>query len=89
MKNFITPGDLGFKSFKTSSGNLGILICWDQWFPEAARLTVLKKIGNIILSNCYRLASKREKKIWQISVGVLAFSSKITCDSQWCVCSGK
>ena len=41
-KFYFTPGDLGFKSFKTSSGNLGILICWDQWFPEAARLTVLK-----------------------------------------------
>ena len=41
-KFYFTPGDLGFKSFKTSKGNLGTLICWDQWFPEAARLTALK-----------------------------------------------
>ena len=41
-KFYFTPGDLGFKSFKTSRGNLGTLICWDQWFPEAARLTALK-----------------------------------------------
>ena len=41
-KFYFTPGDLAFKSFKTSKGNLGTLICWDQWFPEAARLTALK-----------------------------------------------
>ena len=41
-KFYFAPGDLGFKSFKTSKGNLGTLICWDQWFPEAARLTALK-----------------------------------------------
>ena len=40
-KFYFTPGDLGFKSFKTKYGNLGTLICWDQWFPEAARLTSL------------------------------------------------
>lgn len=41
-KFYFTPGDLGFKSFDTSKGNLGTLICWDQWFPEAARLTAMK-----------------------------------------------
>ena len=41
-KFYFTPGDLGFRSFKTSKGNLGTLICWDQWFPEAARLTAMK-----------------------------------------------
>ena len=41
-KFYFTPGDLGFRSFKTKKGNLGTLICWDQWFPEAARLTALK-----------------------------------------------
>ncbi len=41
-KFYFAPGDLGFKSFKTSKGNLGTLVCWDQWFPEAARLTALK-----------------------------------------------
>ena len=41
-KFYFTPGDLGFKSFDTKFGNLGTLICWDQWYPEAARLTALK-----------------------------------------------
>ena len=41
-KYYFTPGDLGFMVTKTSLGNLGVLICWDQWFPEAARITALK-----------------------------------------------
>ena len=41
-KFYFTPGDLGFKSNKTKKGNIGVLICWDQWYPEAARLTALK-----------------------------------------------
>ena len=41
-KFYFTPGDLGFKSIKTKYGNIGPLICWDQWFPEAARLTALR-----------------------------------------------
>jgi N-carbamoylputrescine amidase len=40
-KFYFTPGDTGFKSFSTRYGKVGVLICWDQWFPEAARLTVL------------------------------------------------
>lgn len=41
-KFYFTPGDLGFKPIATSIGNLGILICWDQWFPEAARIMALR-----------------------------------------------
>jgi len=40
-KFYFTPGDLGFRSFATSLGKVGVCICWDQWFPEAARLTAL------------------------------------------------
>ncbi len=40
-KYYFTPGDLGFRSFHTRAGDLGALVCWDQWFPEAARLTAL------------------------------------------------
>jgi N-carbamoylputrescine amidase len=40
-KFYFTPGDLGFKSFETQAGRLGTLICWDQWYPEGARLTAL------------------------------------------------
>ena len=40
-KFYFTPGDLGFKSFATRFARIGVLVCWDQWFPEAARLTAL------------------------------------------------
>ena len=40
-KFYFTPGDLGFRPIDTSIGRLGILVCWDQWFPEAARLMAL------------------------------------------------
>ncbi len=41
-KFYFTPGDLGFRAFNTSVGNIGTLICWDQWFPEGARITALQ-----------------------------------------------
>jgi N-carbamoylputrescine amidase len=41
-KFYFTPGDLGFKVFPTKFGTLGVLICWDQWYPEGARLTALR-----------------------------------------------
>jgi N-carbamoylputrescine amidase len=41
-KFYFTPGDLGFKVFPTRFGRVGVLICWDQWYPEAARLTALR-----------------------------------------------
>jgi N-carbamoylputrescine amidase len=40
-KFYFTPGDLGFEPIKTSVGKLGVLVCWDQWYPEAARLMAL------------------------------------------------
>jgi len=41
-KFYFTPGDLGFKTFDTEAGRIGTLICWDQWYPEGARLTALR-----------------------------------------------
>ncbi len=41
-KFYFTPGDLGYKVFKTKYADIGTLVCWDQWFPEAARLTAMK-----------------------------------------------
>lgn len=40
-KFYFTPGDLGFKTFDTKYAKIGVLICWDQWYPEAARITAL------------------------------------------------
>jgi N-carbamoylputrescine amidase len=41
-KYYFTPGDIGFRSFDSRAGKVGALVCWDQWFPEAARLTALR-----------------------------------------------
>jgi N-carbamoylputrescine amidase len=46
-KFYFTPGDLGFRAFDTHAGRIGTLICWDQWFPEAARLMALQ--GAVVL----------------------------------------
>ena len=44
-KYYFTPGDLGFRAWPTKFGRIGVLICWDQWFPEAARLTALQDVS--------------------------------------------
>jgi N-carbamoylputrescine amidase len=41
-KYYFTPGDTGFRAFDTKFGRIGVLVCWDQWFPEGARLTALQ-----------------------------------------------
>ena len=41
-KYYFTPGDLGFRAFDTNVGRIGTLVCWDQWYPEGARLTALQ-----------------------------------------------
>lgn len=47
-KFYFTPGDLGFEPIQTSVGKLGVLVCWDQWYPEAARLMALKGADMLI-----------------------------------------
>lgn len=47
-KYYFTPGDLGFAPIQTSVGNLGVLVCWDQWFPEAARIMALRGADMLI-----------------------------------------
>jgi len=44
-KFYFAPGDLGFQKFDTSFGPIGVLVCWDQWYPEAARITAMKGAG--------------------------------------------
>jgi N-carbamoylputrescine amidase len=47
-KYYFTPGDLGFSAIQTSLGKLGVLVCWDQWYPEAARLMALDGAGILL-----------------------------------------
>ncbi|MCX6240022.1 MAG: carbon-nitrogen hydrolase [Bacteroidia bacterium] len=73
-KFYFTPGDLGFKPIKTSVGKLGVLVCWDQWYPEAARLMALAGAEILIYPTAIGFESsdqedekKRQFEAWMIS----------------------
>lgn len=61
-KYYFTPGDLGYKVFKTEFGNIGTLICWDQWFPEAARLTAMKGADILIYPTAIATLASESKE---------------------------
>ncbi len=56
-KFYFTPGDLGFEPINTSVGRLGVLVCWDQWYPEAARLMAMKGAEMLIYPTAIGLES--------------------------------
>ena len=71
-KFYFTPGDLGFEPIQTSVGKLGVLVCWDQWFPEAARLMTLKGADLLIYPTAIGWESsdsddekQRQQDAWQ------------------------
>jgi N-carbamoylputrescine amidase len=73
-KFYFTPGDLGFKPIQTSVGKLGVLVCWDQWYPEAARLMSLAGAEILIYPTAIGYESsdpedekKRQLEAWKIS----------------------
>lgn len=73
-KFYFTPGDLGFEPIQTSAGKLGVLICWDQWYPEAARLMVLAGADILIYPTAIGYEStdssdekNRQLEAWMIS----------------------
>ena len=61
-KFYFTPGDLGFKAFDTAVGRMGTLVCWDQWYPEGARITALQGANIIFYPTAigWHPAEKRE-----------------------------
>lgn len=71
-KFYFTPGDMGFKTIDTSVGRLGVLVCWDQWYPEAARLMALAGAEILIYPtaigydpNDTRDEQERQRMAWQ------------------------
>ncbi|MEY3052844.1 MAG: hypothetical protein RLY31_2629 [Bacteroidota bacterium] len=73
-KFYFTPGDLGFEPIRTSAGNLGVLVCWDQWYPEAARLMALRGADLLIYPTAIGWESTdapaekaRQQAAWEIS----------------------
>jgi N-carbamoylputrescine amidase len=71
-KFYFTPGDLGFEPIKTSLGKLGVLICWDQWYPEAARLMALAGAELLIYPTAigWESSDKEEEKQRQLNAWV-------------------
>jgi N-carbamoylputrescine amidase len=69
-KFYFTPGDLGYKVFHTQYADIGVLICWDQWFPEAARLLALQGAEMICIPTAIGYSSPEEgptyDQAWQI-----------------------
>jgi len=66
-KYYFTPGDLGYKVFKTKYARLGVLICWDQWFPEAARLLGLQGVEIIFIPTAIGFSSNVEESSYDHS----------------------
>lgn len=64
-KFYFTPGDLGFNPIDTSVGKLGVLICWDQWFPEAARCMALKGAEILIYPTAIGFEPSDSKEVQQ------------------------
>jgi len=64
-KFYFTPGDQGFKAFQTQYAKIGVLICWDQWFPEAARLTALQGAEILFYPTAIGWAAKEKLEIRQ------------------------
>jgi N-carbamoylputrescine amidase len=71
-KFYFTPGDLGFHPINTSLGKLGVLVCWDQWYPEAARLMALQGAQLLIYPTAIGYDSRdtsdeqqRQREAWQ------------------------
>ena len=71
-KFYFTPGDLGFHPIQTSVGKLGVMVCWDQWYPEAARLMALQGAEILIYPTAIGYADndtpeeqQRQRRAWQ------------------------
>jgi N-carbamoylputrescine amidase len=62
-KFYFTPGDTGFKAWQTRYGKIGVLICWDQWYPEAARLTALQGAEILFYPTAIGWHPREKKKI--------------------------
>lgn len=73
-KFYFTPGDLGFNPIKTSVGNLGVLVCWDQWYPEAARLMALAGADILIYPTAigWEPSDTQEEKARQLNAWLIS-----------------
>ncbi len=73
-KFYFTPGDIGFEPISTSLGKLGVLVCWDQWYPEAARLMALKGAEILIYPTAigWDIADTEEEQVRQLNAWIIS-----------------
>ena len=73
-KFYFTPGDIGFEPIQTSLGKLGVLVCWDQWYPEAARLMALKGAELLIYPTAigWESSDADDEKIRQLNAWIIS-----------------
>ncbi len=73
-KFYFTPGDLGFNPIKTSVGNLGVLVCWDQWYPEGARIMAMNGADMLIYPTAigYNPSDAKDEKIRQRDAWIIS-----------------
>ncbi|HRS19390.1 MAG TPA: nitrilase-related carbon-nitrogen hydrolase, partial [Bacteroidales bacterium] len=69
-----TPGDIGFKPIQTSVGSLGVLVCWDQWYPEAARIMALQGADMLIYPTAigWEYTDTHEEKQRQLQAWIIS-----------------
>ncbi len=73
-KFYFTPGDIGFEPIQTSLGKLGVLVCWDQWYPEAARLMALRGAELLIYPTAigWESSDNNEEKLRQLNAWIIS-----------------
>ena len=84
-KFYFTPGDIGFEPIQTSLGKLGVLVCWDQWYPEAARLMALKGAELLIYPTAigWESSDTDDEKARQLNAWIISLRP---CRCQWSSC---
>ena len=85
-KFYFTPGDIGFEPIQTSVGKLGVLVCWDQWYPEAARLMALKGAELLIYPTAIGWESSDDEAEKNASATSMDVVHERTCCSQRAAC---
>ena len=84
MRNFISHQEISVLKVRTKYGNIGSLICWDQWFPEAA-ITALKGAEIIFYPTAIGWHPIEKKKYGKTQLIHGLLSVKITCNCKWCI----
>ena len=84
-KFYFAPGDLGFQAWPTAQGKIGVCVCWDQWYPEAARLTALHG-AEIIFIPQQSVGTRRKEAVRRSATFRLGNDSAQSRNREWMLC---